>query len=174
MLRDSILPYGMTMAFRASFMPRLKPFECRFFLAGTHDTWISLLLSAIGAYGIALPRLLTKYRQHPAQLSSAGKPLGFVDLFKISRSAQTSTYEHFAEFLDHVTQRLCESGANREAELRSRKLLTEKAIHLRARVRANSSEGIQRFRIVFREALSGRYRKYSRSFKSILKDLVSN
>lgn len=174
MLRGGIFPYGMTMAFRASFKSRLKPFECRFFLAGTHDHWIALFLSAIGAYGVALPCSLAKYRQHSAQLASASRPLGFVDLLKMKRSAQASIDEQLAEFLDHLTQRLIESDQDSEAMLLARKLFTEKAIHLRARVRANSSEGFQRIRIVLGEALSGRYGKYSRSFKSILKDLVSN
>jgi len=173
MLHWFTLPYGMTMAFRASLKPKLGAFECRFPLAALHDTWISLFLTAIGAYGVALPSSLVKYRQHPAQLASGGRPLGFMELVMIRRSDMAGPYNHFAEFLESLTQRLLELDPSSEIGLRARKLFTEKAVHVRSRIRANSCHGFKRFKIIFFEALSGRYRTYSRSFKSILKDLIS-
>ena len=80
MLKRVTLAYGMTMAVRATFKSKLMPFECRFFHAMTHDGWISMLLTSMGAYGVAVPNTLVKYRQHAKQLASAGKPLGFIDL----------------------------------------------------------------------------------------------
>jgi hypothetical protein len=84
------------------------------------------------------------------------------------------TYEAFAGVLTRLAIRLQDVDPNNEAVSRAKKELAERVTHLRARVRANSSHGFQRFKVVFREAVSGRYGRYSRSFKSIVKDLVSS
>lgn len=173
MLQWFTLAYGMTMAFRAAFKSQLRPFECRFFLAGVHDTWISLYLTAIGAYGVAVPCSLVKYRQHPKQLASGGQPLGVIDLVKARRSEMSASYESQADLLTEMACRVQHLEAQNAAVADHTRKLTEKAMHLRARVRANSSRGFERIKIVFLEALSGRYSDYSRSFKSIVKDLVS-
>ena len=166
------LPYGMTMAFRAVFKSKLTPFERS--SATAHDTWISLALTSMGAYGVALPSLLVKYRQHPKQLASAGKRLGFVDLVANKRSTRAEEYKAFADFLICVAARLEQLDPHNEHFLRSKTQLIEKATHVRARVRVNSSHGFQRLRIVFQETISGRYSRYSRSIKSIVKDIVSS
>lgn len=173
MLRLFTLAYGMTMALRADLIPRLVPFECRFSRAIVHDGWISLFLSSIGAYGVAVPRSLVKYRQHEKQLASAGKRLGFVDLVTTARSSWTEVNLEFAEALDRLAARLAQEPAN-ESVTRAIDQLKAKATHLRARVRANSSHGLERLKIVFCEAVTGRYGEYSRSLKSILKDLVTS
>ncbi|HWH58324.1 MAG TPA: glycosyltransferase family 2 protein [Terriglobales bacterium] len=172
MLRLFTLAYGMTMAFRAALSPRLMPFECRFFHAIVHDGWISLFLSSLGAYGVALPSSLVKYRQHEKQLASAGKRLGFLDLVTTARSDSTQANMEFAEVLDVLAARLEQLDQTNHSVSWAREQLRAKATHLRARVHANSSHGVKRLKIVFREAISGRYRRYSRSFKSIVKDLV--
>jgi hypothetical protein len=168
------LPYGTTMAFWAVFKPALGAFECRFFLTALHDTWISLVLTSVGAYGIALPCSVVKYRQHPKQLASAGKPLGFVDLAMKKRSSTSAANEAFADFLTHLAAKLQDIKPQSGSVLYARKQFTEKATHVWARMRANLSRGLQRLKIVYQEAISGRYGRYSRSIKSIVKDLVSN
>lgn len=173
MLRWYTVVYGMTMAFRAAFIPRMEPFDCRFSRAVLHDGWVPLFLSSIGAYGVALPDRLVKYRQHPTQLASAGKPLRFLDLVRIQRSEADERNLDFAQALEHLAARLQQSEPHTECILNAVKELTAKATHVRARVHANSSQGFERLKVVFREALSGRYGTYSRSLKSIVKDLIS-
>jgi hypothetical protein len=80
----------------------------------------------------------------------------------------------FANSLEHLVMRLEQLDPQSEFVLTARRQLTEKATHLRARARANSSRGFQRLKAVFMEAISGRYGLYSRSFKSIVKDLISS
>jgi glycosyltransferase involved in cell wall biosynthesis len=174
MLKRFTLVYGMTMAFRAVFRPKLIPFECGFPLATAHDTWISLILSSIGVRGVAIPASLIKYRQHPKQLASAGKPLGFVELVVKARSSTMKLDLQLADALEHFEMRLQELEPESGIALNARRQMNEKATHLRARVRANSSSGLLRFKTVFFESISGRYGRYSRSFKSIVKDLISN
>lgn len=173
MLRWYTVVYGMTMAFRAAYIPRLMPFDCRFSRAVLHDGWVPLFLSSIGAYGVALPDRLVKYRQHAAQLASAGRPLQFLDLVRIKRSEANEQNLDFAQLLEHLAARLYQSEPHSESVRNAGKELTGKAMHVRARVHANSTQGFERLRIVFREALSGRYGAYSRSLKSIAKDLIS-
>ena len=163
------------MAFRAAFKPKLIPFECPAY-ATAHDAWISLVLTSIGAFGVALPSPLVRYRQHSAQHASAGKPLGFVELVKKRRSDMAQTYEAFAGVLTRLATRLQDVDPNNEAVSRAKKELAERvtAPSGGAVLSANSSQGFERLKVVFREAISGRYGRYSRSFKSIAKDLVSS
>jgi glycosyltransferase involved in cell wall biosynthesis len=174
MVKRVYLVTGMTMAFRAILKSKVMPFESCTYNALLHDAWISLLLTSIGANGIPVPGALVKYRQHAKQLLSAGKPLGFADLVAIKRSTRTKLDLELAESLVLLEMRLQQLGPQSESIMRARKQLIGKATHIRARARANSSHGLQRFKTVFREALSGRYGLYSRSFKSIVKDLVSS
>ena len=174
MVKRVYLVTGMTMAFRAIFKPKVMPFESSSYHTLLHDAWISLLLTSIGAPGIPVSSSLVKYRQHAKQLLSAGKPLGFAELVAIKRSGRTKQDLELAESLALLEMRLQRLGPQSESILRARKQLIEKATHIRARAHANSSHGFQRFKAVFLEAVSGRYGLYSRSFKSIVKDLVSN
>jgi glycosyltransferase involved in cell wall biosynthesis len=174
MLRRFTLPYGMTMAFRAAYKPKVMPFECRYSRATAHDTWISLVLTSIGAYGVALPHSLVNYRQHARQLASVGSAPGFEFLVKAKRSTMSQVYLDFADALTHLAEKLRIEQPQCEFVSNARRQLIAKAAHLRCRVRANSSHGLKRFMTVFREALTGRYGLYSRSFKSIVKDLVSD
>jgi glycosyltransferase involved in cell wall biosynthesis len=172
MLRWYTVVYGMTMAFRAAFIPQLMPFECRFSRAVLHDGWVPLFLSSIGAYGVALPDRLVKYRQHPTQLASAGRPLRFLDLVRINRSQANEQYMDFGNLLEHLAARLQQFEPQSQSVRNAREHLIGKATHVRARIHANSSRGMERIKTVFFEAVSGRYGRYSRSFKSVLKDLM--
>jgi glycosyltransferase involved in cell wall biosynthesis len=173
MLRRISLAYGLTMAFRAVFRPKVMPFECRF-CSTVHDSWISFLLTSLGAYGVALPDSLVRYRQHGSQIVGAGRPLGFIDLTMNKRSSETKMNLDFADLLERLAARVRQLEPNSEAALRAREQLVEKAKHLRVRVHANSSHGFERFKTVFCEAFSGRYSRYSRSLKSIVKDLITD
>lgn len=135
MLRRFTLSYGTTMAFRAAYKTTLMPFECRFSLAMVHDGWISLVLSSIGAYGIAIPSLLSKYRQHPKQLASAGEPLRFMELVRKKRSAIAKAELALADFLEALAARLVSLEQSQECVFRARRQLLDKAMHLRARGR---------------------------------------
>jgi glycosyltransferase involved in cell wall biosynthesis len=173
MLRRFTLSYGMTMAFRGAFKAKLLPFGCQFPQAIVHDGWISLMLTSIGAHGIAIPSCLVKYRQHDKQLASAGHPLKLTELVKEKRSRMTQKYLLHADFLVYLAERLRDQEPRLEAAVGARNQMIEKAVHLRARVQANSSHGFQRIKTVLLESVSGRYGRYSRSVKSIVKDLIS-
>lgn len=171
MLKGGNFIYGTTLAFRASFKHVLLPIEsCSFDCA--HDTWICLILSALGAYGVAVPKSLIQYRQHGKQLAGAGRSNTLAESLKIVCTDKAEYYRCLAETLDNIRMRIQDykkDGTHRTAAIIQ---LAEKAEHLRARSLAGSSKGLERLRIVCRELISGRYGRYSRSAKSVLKDLI--
>jgi glycosyltransferase involved in cell wall biosynthesis len=173
MLRGCCLIYGTTMAFRGVFKTKLLPIESRLVTACTHDTWISLMLTSMGLNGVAIPRSLIRYRQHEKQLAGGGQPLKLSQLITKARSSRADIDLALADSLAQIAERLQNEEQQSESVVRARKQLTEKALHLRARVRANSSHGFQRLKVVFLESVSGRYGRYSGSLKSIVKDLIS-
>lgn len=171
MLRGGHFTYGMTMAFRSNFNHILMPIESRLFTACTHDIWISLILSAIGAYGVPIQKSLVMYRQHEKQIAGGGRRFSWIDLLMKIRTHNNETNQALADALESIATRLQYERQNGKHVLHTRKLLADKATHLRARSLANSTQGFQKFKVVFSEMVSGRYGKYSGSYKSILKDL---
>lgn len=171
MLRDGNFVYGMAMAFRTSFKQKLMPIDSRY-EACTHDTWISLMLSAIGAHGVAIQESLVKYRQHEKQLAGGGRPFSFIELFRSAFSKRAEKDLELAGALDNIAKRFQHEEENTAYVVDFRNKLTAKATHLRARSLANSSRGFQKLKLVYRESISGRYGQYSGSIKSILKDLI--
>lgn len=173
MLRDGNFVYGMTMAFRANFKHLVMPIESRRFIACTHDIWIALILSAIGAYGVPIRKPLVMYRQHKKQISGGGRRrFSFSDFLVKIRTHKNETNLALADALENIADRLRQAKQSREHSLHAVRQLTEKAIHLRARSLAGSTQGCQKMKTVFSEAISGRYGLYSGSYKSILKDLI--
>lgn len=172
MLKGGHFVYGMAMAFRSSFKSILIPIDSSRFTArqGMHDTWISLLLSAIGAYGVPIHHPLVKYRQHEKQISRGNRRNFSLKL----RAFDKATGLAFAGALDVIAKRVDDAIQRGEyaSNSGSTKILGEKAWHLRARSLANSIPRLKRWKIIFSEAFSGRYRKYSGSYKSIIKDMI--
>ena len=173
MLSNGNFIYGMTMAFRSVYKPTLLPIESQSY-ACTHDTWISTILSSIGANGVAVSKCLVKYRQHPNQLSGGGRQFKFFQLLERARIKKSEIDMTFINALMNIQARLRLENQNKEIVLCSVKKLTEKVEHIRARYLASVTKGLTKFKIVFRESITGRYGKYSGSIKSILKDLFLN
>ncbi len=170
MLKGGNFVYGMTMAFRSIYKSSLLPIESRTAYCA-HDTWIPLMLSGRGAYGVALSEALVKYRQHEKQVVGAYRPVSFKNsLTKILKNTSEEGLA-FADSLDSIAVRLQLDVKIVNLTLNERKQLTDKAMHIRSRFLANSSVGFQKFRVVFREMLSGRYSRFSGGFKSVIKDL---
>lgn len=172
MLRDGNFIYGMTMAFRSNFKNIVIPIASRSFADCTHDVWISLILSAIGAYGVPIQKPLVMYRQHEKQLAGAGRRLSLNEFLVKIRSNNNERNLELADALDNIAERLLGARQSSDYLLHARKLLTEKAFHLRVRALVSTKRGFQKLKIVFYETVSGRYGQYSGSYKSILKDLI--
>lgn len=170
MLRDGNFIYGMTMAFRSSYMSILLPIESQAYDC-THDTWIATILSGIGANGVAVPKLLVDYRQHEKQVAGGGRPLSFFQSFVRACTTKNKIDMVLVAALMNIAKRLRLEAKNNDRVSSSVRQLTERANHLRARYLADSNRGFKKFKIVFVESMTGRYGRYSGSIKSIVKDL---
>lgn len=169
MLRGGSFVYGMALAFRANLRDLVLPIattsaDC------THDTWIATLLSAAGHLGIALPDTLVDYRQHARQVVGAGKysaeswnAICHV-LMTDRRTARTLADDYQA-----MADRLRKAGPHEAAV----HLLDEKALHLRQRQIAIETARLSRMPYVATELFTGRYARYSTSWKSALRDLTA-
>jgi len=173
MLQSCNLVYGMSLAFRACYRQILLPIESRLHTACTHDTWISLMLSACGAYGSAIPELLVRYRQHGNQLAGGGRPSSFADKLVRDHRERDEIDLALADSLLNMAGRLKnavrDSGS---AELR-RCMLIDKAAHLKARVAIRTASVLRRPVLALHEARTGRYGRFSSSVSSAVKDLIS-
>ncbi len=170
MLKDGNFIYGMTMAFRSAYKFTVLPIESNSY-ACTHDVWISIIMSSIGAYGFALPRSLVKYRQHEKQLSGGGHQLTVVESLKLDRNRNPEIDMAFVNALMNIVERLHREDQNNKYVSFSIKQLIQKAEHLKSRYLAGKTKGVIKLKIVLREAITGRYGLYSRSILSIIKDL---
>lgn len=172
MLRDGNFIYGMTMAFRSVYKPILLPIESQTY-ACTHDSWIGLILSGIGAYGVAVSKSLVKYRQHERQLAGGGRQLSFFELLENALKKKSEIDMAFVDALMSIAERLRSEGQNKVFVAFSINQLIQKALHLKSRCLAGTSSGLKKITIVLRESVTGRYGQYSGSKKSIFKDLFS-
>src|SRR5579863_2253610 len=160
---------GAAMAFRASLADSLLPFS-RYLV---HDYWISLVASCLGARGRAISEPLVQYRQHAAQQIGAPPP-GASFLRKIDRARKTDAAQYLSRALglQELKQRILAAGANGQTFLADDlNLLDQNLEHFFRRAAAHSLHGTARIGKVVSEAATGRYRKFSNSWQSIVEDL---
>ena len=174
MLRGGNFIYGMAMAFRSKYKNIVLPIESRLHSACTHDTWIAIILSAVGARGIPIEKSLVMYRKHAKQVTSIENKSNFY--FRKNMFFQNNEKNIvLADVLMKIINRLdqVENSFDIVSVLNARKQLIDKSIHLRARALISSGKFFKRLYIIYGEASSGRYKKYSGSYKSVLKDIVA-
>ncbi len=172
LLEGSNFIYGTTLAFRGKFRTMLLPIDSASFDCA-HDTWICLLLSTIGAYGVLVAECLIDYRQHGKQLAGAGHAQTVNDAVRKIRVDKGAYYLELAETYDQIIARLTtheKTGADISMCLN---VLSNKTRHYRARSRGASSSILIKFGIVLKEIVLGNYFKYARPFRNIIKDLIA-
>lgn len=171
---------GATMAFR-SFLGRIAmPFPETENLI--HDGWIALVGSATGAYGVPVEEPLVAYRQHSRQ--QIGAP---------EETEETETLSLLGKFRDLKRNQkyLFDAWENRCLDTLKMKDLLEKIAahhstaalgrnldyfrafetHYRNRKQILTARGLGRFGLIWREAVSGRYGRFSDSWRSIFRDI---
>lgn len=174
MLNDGNIVYGMSMAFRSTYRDVVLPIESRS-KDYTHDTWIALLLSAIGAVGVALPETLVRYRRHDAQTSidPSMQPLGPIDRLRFATDYADHLSENNARVLRALAERAARHASPGRGSSEALRALRMKADHIDARRTIRR----RRYRmaaltLATTELLSGRYRRFSSGWKSFVKDLI--
>lgn len=133
-----------------------------------YDQWIPFAASI--HMGVAsLPEKLNKYRQHVGQCCG----LKWFNTFQ----SYNSSLRLPREFYDSQAQKWTEalsclsSNAKRFVDKQILNEIEGKIVHLKNRSQMYSRR-LKRLPIIFREAISGRYGRYSSGWKSIVKDII--
>ena len=172
---------GATMAFRSRFKELVLPIPNDQNLI--HDGWIALLISSV-TNAKALPETLIKYRQHPdQQLGLRG--LGFGNdsskvMKKIPEKAGNAAeralyYDGEIEILKSIRHRLQDVRINFERTLpllNARiNFLEELEAHYKVRGQIPANR-VKRIPFILKEAMSGRYHKFSKGLLSAALDIL--
>ncbi|MGQ9628531.1 MAG: glycosyltransferase family 2 protein [Anaerolineae bacterium] len=160
---------GATMAFRAALRDWLLPIPEQW----VHDAWIALLASAAGAGGISIEEPLIRYRQHCEQLIG-GKKLSLVEQFRRAEAYRTKPESRYQQLLYKslyilARDRLASAG-NLKGDVGQ--LFRAKIMHLQARQWLHEHPRWRRPHRVVREAISGRYHRFSNGWRSAARDLL--
>ena len=166
LLRRSIAT-GATMAFRSSLKGAIMPFSPHF----VHDCWISTVASCIGAHGVPISEKLIRYRQHGAQQIGARRK-STLQRFAIFREESEHEYCRAKLGMRDLRDRLLLSNmAGQVVNPTNMNLVEEKLDHCTRRAGAHEETGLTRARRVFAEVLTGRYVRFSNSWRSVIADL---
>jgi glycosyltransferase involved in cell wall biosynthesis len=157
--------YGAAMAIRSELKSLVLPIPPFW----PHDSWLSFRISMIKDIAL-LPETLNLYRQHPKQYAGL-KKIGFRERLDLSFSTPMKEYfgkrtKMFIEGLHILSQ---DTNLANDKSLLSQ--IRAKIIHLNARANMPDSR-ITRIPIVLREAITGRYYRFSNGWKSMVKDLL--
>lgn len=171
MLSGGSFIYGMSLVIRSEYNSDILPIQSES-LSCTHDTWISLYLSAIGKYGIPVPEPLVKYRQHESQMFGGGKKLNLIKKIQLVFSEPSEIDHNKIIALERMASCLEKNSYLSNEVNNARNLLIQLCLHLRFRYNSATKSRFARMLIIVPEILSGRYGIYSSSIFSILKDLA--
>jgi glycosyltransferase involved in cell wall biosynthesis len=164
LLKENFIP-GAALAFRSSFRTALLPLPAGWM----HDYWIVLLGSVLGD-GVSVDDLLFDYRRHPNQVCGLEKET-FAELCRDSFGIRSEESWRKVDILQELLDR-ARALAPSEAKVQERvELVKEKKAHLLRRAHVRSASGLSRIAQVMAEAATGRYRRFSRSWYSVIRDL---
>ncbi|HTM41158.1 MAG TPA: glycosyltransferase family 2 protein [Terriglobales bacterium] len=157
---------GAAMAFRSALRDILLPIPP----AWGHDYWLALL-GSIFSFGVPIPQRLFLYRRHLAQQLGCGKDT-FLQKVKASMAAEADYYAKTAAMAE-LHQRAVACARSAHCPLAHLQLVAEKELHLSRRALIRSAHGTARLARLLPEAASGRYQRFSSSWGSMIRDLIS-
>lgn len=178
---------GATMALRSKFKEFTMPYPTD--RRWIHDGWNALILSAVGAYGVPMSGKLILYRQHKKQQKGASHP----DKFKLKSPEKKSLWGQYKKIKDNweasyldwekendesnfLHDRLLKIKNNftydSEVFKKNRDFFEQLKIHISKRRVIFNDSGFKKYKLVLIELLSGRYSKFSHSWKSAVSDLI--
>lgn len=156
-------PAGHDMAFHSEFRKLLLPFPE---LDNCYDTWIGMVLFAVGAWKLSAAAPLTLFRRHSGSVSQSGLiPSWKEKIAQAKRSIADDTAGWNAELYSKLIER---TGNLLTPEMR--KLLEARQAHSQARSRMNIPF-FRRLKMVLKETLNGNYFRFGRSYQNIIQDL---
>lgn len=164
LLKENVIT-GAALAFRASFRDIILPIPPEW----EHDYWIALV-GAVLSYGVPVSEALFMYRRHAGQVCGLGGK-GFLAASRVSLATTHKEWCEKVRCFRMLQERILSPPASVHASAECVQLLKEKEIHLLARANTRSSKGISRIMKVLVEVSTGRYQRFSNSWRSIVRDL---
>ncbi|HLK31621.1 MAG TPA: glycosyltransferase family 2 protein [Terriglobales bacterium] len=157
---------GAAMAFRRWLLDIVLPIPA----AWKHDYWIALLGSTF-SFGVPLAERLLLYRRHLRQEIGCGR-VSLVPRVRASLEIEAD-YRVKAERLAELRARALARSRLYPCEYSRLQMIAEKEVHLWSRAAIRSERGGARITRLLREAASGRYKKFSSSWSSVVRDLIA-
>jgi len=161
---------GAATAFRSRLNSVLLPISPHF----GHDYWISLLASSVALYGVAVREQLIHYRQHDRQQIGPGSK-SVVEKIRRAReegAKGAGPYDCTTQGFQDVRERLLLAASKGLSYPPNHLcLIEEKIAHCGQRAAAHSTRGTAKLSKVISEVLTGRYERYSDSWRSVVRDL---
>lgn len=158
---------GATMAFWTSLRSLLLPMSLHL----VHDYWVSLVASYIGAFGVPICEKLIYYRQHHGQQIGTGSKSLIDKVRQARREAAVQCNRTTQGYVDLRKRLLTATGERRVYAKDHMALLEEKIMHCRCRVAVHSTPRSARLGKIISEVFSGRYGRFSGSWRGVVKDL---
>lgn len=154
---------GHDMAFTADLKEILLPFPD---LKNCYDTWIGLVLFALGAWKPCTSEPLTLFRRHAGAVSGSGFSLSFREkIAQAKKAVADDASGWYAELYHQLIERVKDKAA---PEMLS--LLEKRRIHSLRRSRMNTALPGRLF-LVMLETLNGNYFRFGRSWQNIVQDI---
>jgi glycosyltransferase involved in cell wall biosynthesis len=159
------LATGATTIFRRQLLASAVPFPKEWL----HDEWLAIVASSIGRVD-ALETPSIDYRQHESNQIGARRD-SFAGKVRKALASRGTTHHDRAHKAELLLERL-ESLGDAVAPDTIRKV-RDKIVHQRFRAALPASR-IARCLPVLREALTGRYEKFGRGFRGVVRDLFES
>jgi glycosyltransferase involved in cell wall biosynthesis len=159
---------GATMAFRDSLRDIILPISNRWL----HDYWIAILGSTF-ASGICISECLMKYRRHCSQ--QVGMRYVNTTPWEVVRISLKTTREEKwkkVEAFQELQERVRSAAVGHPCPAENLELLTQKELHLSRRAAIHSTKGITRITALLSEVATGRYQRFSASWRSVGRDVL--
>jgi glycosyltransferase involved in cell wall biosynthesis len=162
LLRRSMVT-GATAAFRRELIDEALPVEPGWI----HDEWLAIMASRVGKVGY-LDAPLIDYRQHGDNQIGMRKRT-FADRWADMRRPRQALMSASLKRMASLEARLVAAGL---APRVVREVMDSYAEHFSVRLRMGTEARFKRMPLIFREALTGRYRQFSNGRRSMLRDML--
>ena len=160
-----VVAAGTTLAFRSRFRDLYLPFPN---LRDCHDAWIAFVIAAVSEFRILDENLIT-YRVHGANQFGLHKMSLREQLAQAHKQLEVGAFAYAVDFFTAARERLSGAGDVPSAEPIF-SLIDAKIDHSRVRDEM-SPHLLGRVPAILREALAGRYGRYSYGLKSVAQDI---
>lgn len=164
LLRSNVVT-GCAMAFRSQLRRFISPIPEQWL----HDWWIALLSSTF-SFGVPVAESLIGYRKHSAQQVGM-EAMRLSARMRESLRTRPEDYERRTYAAATLSARVHECAVVLQCNQQRLHQVDEMTRHLKRRAEGQQMSGFRRVGIVADEFFSGRYARYSGSWRSVVRDL---